>query len=367
MSLSDNRLRVGIIMGGKSIEREVSFNSGRTIYDHIDIKLYKPIVIFQRSDGCLFLLPLHFMYRGKITDFDRRLDAEAQKITWDELSLLIDFMYIATHGQFAEDGRLQGFLEILKIPYLGAGVCASAFRMNKIKHKQILSHAGILVPPFFPVYPSEIMNDSVLQETVTLIQQTITGPWVVKPAYEGSSLGVFVVQDKAMLFESIKKSSLINGCYQPVVVEQKISGMEFSCVVLIDNKTGQKMPLMPTEIVLEPEKLLYDYEQKYMPGRALLYTPARVRSDLITRIQSVCVNVMEILEFETIARIDGFLKEDESIIIFDPNSLSGMAPSSFLFRQAACNGMSHADLINHLIQSELLWSKKRRIIHETKE
>ncbi len=367
MSISDKHLRVGIIMGGKSIEREVSFNSGRTIYDHIDVTLYKPVVIFQRGDGSLFLLPLHFMYRGKITDFESRLDAEAQKITWDQLPLLIDFMYIAMHGQFAEDGRLQGFLEILKIPYLGAGVGASAFRMNKIKHKQILSAAGILVPPFFPLYPFQIMNDSMLGEIVLLIQQKISGPWVVKPAHEGSSLGVFVAQDKAMLFDLIKKSSLINGSYQPVVVEQKISGMEFSCVVLIDNKTGQKMPLMPTEIVLEPEKLLYDYEQKYMPGRALLYTPARISKDLIARIQSICISVMEILEFETIARIDGFLKEDGSIIIFDPNSLSGMAPSSFLFRQAACSGMSHANLINHLIQSELLWSKKTRIIHETKE
>src|SRR5580692_11243137 len=103
MSLSSSRLRVGIIMGGKSIEREVSFNSGRTIYDHINKRLYDPVVIFQRVDGCLFLLPIHFIYRGKITDFEHRLDTEAQKIIWDQLPDLIDFMYIATHGQFAED------------------------------------------------------------------------------------------------------------------------------------------------------------------------------------------------------------------------------------------------------------------------
>jgi D-alanine-D-alanine ligase len=367
MSLSSNRLRVGIIMGGKSIEREVSFNSGRTIYDHINTLLYEPIVIFQRKNGDLFLLPIHFIYRGKITDFEHRLDSEAQKIIWDQLPSLIDFMYIATHGQFAEDGRLQGFLEILDIPYLGAGVGASAFRMNKIKHKQLLLASGILVPNFFSIYPFEITHDNLLKEVVFSIPQVIPGPWIVKPAHEGSSLGVFVVEKETMLFESIKKASCVNGVWQSVVVEQKIQGMEFSCIILIDNKTGEKMPLMPSEIILEPDKKFYDYEQKYMPGRALLYTPARIIHDLITKIQATCIRVMELLEFETIARIDGFLKEDGSVVIFDPNSLSGMAPSSFLFRQAACHGMKHADLINHLIQSELLWGKKKRKLdHETK-
>jgi D-alanine-D-alanine ligase len=360
MNISNNPLRVGIIMGGRSIEREVSFNSGRTIYDHIDTTLYVPIVIFQRSDGVLFLLPFHFIYRGKITDFEHRLDSEAEKITWDQLPHLIDFMYIATHGQFAEDGRLQGFLEILGIPYLGAGVGASAFRMNKIKHKQLLHAAGISVPLFFPLYSFQITNDLLLEKVILAMVEAIPGPWIVKPAQEGSSLGVFAVDQKEDLFEAIKKASRVNGKWQSVVVEEKIGGMEFSCIVLIDNIMGKKMPLMPTEIVLEPEKKIYDYEQKYMPGRAILHTPARINFDLIKKIQMICVSVMEILEFETIARIDGFLQDDGSVIIFDPNSLSGMAPSSFLFRQAACHGMKHADLINHLIQSELLWNKKTR-------
>src|SRR5438105_1865247 len=153
---TNNKIRVGVLMGGRSIEREVSFNSGRTICDHLDISLYEVIPLFQIMSGELFILPFYFLHRGKTTDFEHRLDKEAQKIKWDDLPRLIDFMYIATHGRFAEDGTLQGFLEILKIPYLGASVLASALRMDKIIHKKILQTHAITVPLFKAFYPAQI-------------------------------------------------------------------------------------------------------------------------------------------------------------------------------------------------------------------
>ena len=110
-----NKLRVGVLMGGKSIEREVSFNSGRTVCDHLDTQRYEIIPIFQKKSGDLFILPWHFLYRGKTNDFEHRLDSEAKKIIWDDLKALVDFMYLAVHGRFAEDGTVQGFLEIATI------------------------------------------------------------------------------------------------------------------------------------------------------------------------------------------------------------------------------------------------------------
>ena len=114
------KLRVGVLMGGMSVEKEVSFNSGRTICDHLDTSRYTVIPLFQRHDGELFLLPWHFLHRGKISDFEHRLEHEAQHITWDSLKTTIDFMYLAIHGRYAEDGTIQGLLEILRIPYLGS-------------------------------------------------------------------------------------------------------------------------------------------------------------------------------------------------------------------------------------------------------
>jgi len=121
-----NLLKIGIFMGGKSIESEVSFNSGRTIYDHIDTARFHAIPIFQTRSGCLHILPWHFLHRGKTTDFLHRLEKEAELITWDQLPKCIDFAFITQHGRYAEDGILQGTFEVLGIPYLGSSVLASA-------------------------------------------------------------------------------------------------------------------------------------------------------------------------------------------------------------------------------------------------
>src|SRR5260221_5109371 len=141
------KLRIGVLMGGKSLEKEVSFNSGRTICDYLDSTQYTVVPLYQ-SGSKIYLLPWHFLHRGKTTDCEHRLTDEAQLITWDDLKNHIDFIYIAQHGCYAEDGTLQGFLGILRIPFLGAGVLASALRANKIIHKTFLNSAGIATPKF---------------------------------------------------------------------------------------------------------------------------------------------------------------------------------------------------------------------------
>ncbi len=350
-----HKLRVGVLMGGKSIEKEVSFNSGRTICDHLDTTRYNIIPIFQTHDN-LYALPWHFLHRGKITDFEHRLTNEAEHIAWDDLKKLVDFVYIATHGRFAEDGTLQGFLEILGIPYLGSGVFASALRMDKIMQKTFLVAAGISVPNYITVNPHDI---SLSQKNINLILQKLAAnniqlPCVIKPYNEGSSLGIEVVFDEKKLAQAMHAACIIDPHKKKrVLIEEKVSGMEFSCITLVDYKTGNFLPLPPTEIVLEANTHLFDYEQKYMPGRAKKFTPARCSQKLIKKIQDTCIQTMETLEFTTISRIDGFLTFDEQVVIVDPNTLSGMAPSSFIFNQAAKIDMSHTQLINYLIETEL--------------
>ncbi|MEX0848713.1 MAG: ATP-grasp domain-containing protein [Candidatus Dependentiae bacterium] len=352
-----HKLRVGVLMGGKSIENEVSFNSGRTVCDHLDAHRYDIIPLFQTTSGQLFLLPWHFLHRGKITDFVHRLKNEAQSIVWDDLKKCVDFIFIAMHGQFAEDGRLQGFLEILDIPYLGSNVFASALCMDKIIQKKILHQNGITVPRGINIYPLEIAaiktKNNMNAIMTKLEENNLNFPLIIKPCYEGSSLGVHIVFDSNTL-----QNALINACYiahkpQPVLIEEKIEGMEFSCISLTDYKTNTIMPLMPTEIVPEANSHFFCYDQKYMPGRASKFTPARCNDEQINLIQQICVKTAQILEITNIARIDGFLTKDNQVIIVDPNSLSGMGPASFLFREAAESHLSHTDVINHLIETEL--------------
>jgi D-alanine--D-alanine ligase len=370
-----HKLRVGVLMGGMSAEREVSFNSGRTICDHLDTTRYTIIPLFQTTVGSLYMLPWHFLHRGKISDFEHRLAGEACVITWSNLKNYIDFMYIATHGRYAEDGALQGFLEVLGIPYLGSKVGASAMRMDKIMHKNILRAHTIMVPRSIALYPEQIADferykNSVLQD---LADTHIGFPCIVKPHREGSSLGIRYVFDEHELQSALEYASTIHPTTrQAVILEEVIYGMEFSCITLVDYHTQEFISLPPTEIIPESSSYFYDYEQKYMPGRGIKFTPARCTQEQMSAIQAVCIRVMQILEFTTLSRIDGFLTHDNKVVIIDPNSLSGMAPASFMFLQAAEINMSHTQVINHLIETELhtygmldtlLSQEKERIYH----
>lgn len=352
--MSKKKLRIGVLMGGKSIEREISFNSGRTVCDYIDTARYTIIPLFQTVDNTLYILPGHFLHRGKIADFIDRLALEAQIVTWDNLKHIVDFIFIAMHGRYAEDGILQGLLELLGIPYLGSDIFTSALAMDKIKQKIFLKDAGINVPNDVIVTPQMLANTDTLETVVVQMHKNkIDFPCIVKPHREGSSLGISFVKNSAELMPALEKACFIADKPQAVLIEEKINGMEFSCIVITDYKTGELIPLPPTEIVPEDGSYFFDYEQKYMPGRAHKHTPPRQSVQIIQKIQEICIAVTKTLNIKTIARIDGFLDRAENVIICDPNTFSGMSPSSFVFREAAELNMSHTDLINHLIETEL--------------
>lgn len=369
------KLRVGVLMGGKSLEKEVSLNSGRTICDHLDTERYAVIPLFETPHNKLYILPARFLHRGKISDFEDRLATEAQEIMWDDLKKLVDIVYIAQHGRFGEDGCVQGFLEVLQIPYVGSKVFASALGMNKYLSKLFLQSNGINVPRGFYIgahedcfmlrqaqhereesavaHPGPVEGpnrQTTLHELLT--QHNLTFPLVVKPEQEGSSFGVSVVHTMEELVLAIERARTIYPCKpQGVLVEEYITGLEFSCIVITNYKTGALRALPPTEIVAETD--YYTYEQKYMPGRALKITPARCSPEQMRLIKENCIKVMQALHMTNLSRIDGFLRDDNSIVITDPNSFAGMAPSSFTFVQAAQEGLSHTALINHLIETEL--------------
>ncbi len=346
-------LRVGVIFGGKSIEREVSFNSGRTICDHLDTQFFKTVPIFQSASGDLYLLPWRFLYRGKIADFQQRLEGEAQKIVWDDLPKLIDFMYLAMHGKWAEDGRVQAMLELLEIPYLGAKVFGASLGMNKTLHNDFLQ--GVIdLPKGFTLSVAEIASYDAVAVQQKLQAHALTFPLIIKPEGEGSSFGVFVVHDQQHLEKAVLAACYISGSVgQGVLVEEKMTGMEFTCIIITDFKTGKLMPLPPTQVLLHENAQIFDYTQKYMPGAAHEKTPPDCSAQAIEKIQDTCVRAMTYLQFSNMARFDGFLTPDGRVVIIDSNPLSGMGPATFLFRQAAEIGMGHAELINCLIKAEL--------------
>lgn len=356
----NTNLRIGVLMGGRSIEREVSFNSGRTICDHLDSNRYTVIPIFQSEDGKLYVLPWKFLHRGKISDFLHRLAQEAEIISWDALKHRVDFVYVALHGRYGEDGILQGTLEVLGIPYLGSKVFGSALGMDKVTQKAIMRTHGLDVPKDVVVLPHNLPTLTPHELQTHLEAQGLTYPLIVKPSHEGSSLGVAVVFSLDELIAAVHNAAHVNKqAPQAVLIEEKLEGMEFVCVALekithINGTRNHSWFTLPiTEVTLESGTHFFDYEQKYMPGKSIKITPARCSHSAKEAIEKAVLTATRVLEFNTISRIDGFVTHDGRVVLIDPNAMTGMSPSTFLFHQAAEYGMSHTDLINYLIETEL--------------
>lgn len=342
-------IRVGILMAGPSLEKEVSFNSGRTICDHLDRQFYIPIPLFISSKRKLFILPWQFLYRGKISDFENRLESEATEIYWHDLSSIIDFAYLALHGFLGEDGSIQGMLTVLNIPFSGSSILANALCINKKFILHLLSLHDIDTP-------AEIHIDKNTKNKKQIVaflkkHQKI----VIKPELEGSSLGITIIEKESGLNDAIDKAKTINPEFDQNVIAQKyITGREFSIIAL--EKDEEWLIFAPTEIVTN--NTLFSYNQKYLPGSICKFTPGRFSKDLVTKIKKTIKKIITIIQPNDIIRIDGIIDQKNIIHIIDINTFPGTAPSSFVFLQSALSGFNPANVINIIIENALKRYKK---------
>ena len=335
-------LRVGIILGGMSSEKEVSLNSGRNVYDNLDAEKYEGVPIFMDSDACLWVIPWQLVSQNTTTDISEHLERDARRISYEQLRDEIDFAFISLHGKYGDDGCIQGLLEILGIPYTGPGVLASALGMDKSVQQKILRAAGINVPESMVIGEDEWLQDN--GRVKKKIAETFDIPFVVKPAREGSSMGVTIVRNTDMLEDGMTDAFKLD---RYVLVEEYLTGVEFSCIVL--EREGRPCILGVTEI--HPQSDFYSYDDKYMPGRCSKFTPPRnIPAEVVDRIKADVIKAFETLGFRSYGRIDGFVLEDGRVLITDPNSSSGMAPSSFFFEQAAEAGMLPSMILSELIE-----------------
>jgi D-alanine-D-alanine ligase len=443
------KIRVGILFGGSSREREVSFAGGRTVYDNLDKSIFEAVPIFIDSQHRFILLDWQYIYKGTIRDFyppvfaiqnksfdfqyyienlgklsdeeyNKIIQAVGKKLEVEHLSNYIDFAFLCLHGSNGEDGRIQGLLEFLKIPYSGSGIFPSAFGMNKALQKEMMSAFQFNVPKFISITRSEWKNtdiDSLYQK----IKTQVGFPLVVKPANQGSSIGVSSLKtdDKKALEKALRKAffvyrmnreewkkmselektqwaktfsdireniglpALINQdiIYDPaelisyldnyllqqpyadiesidteneVIVEEFIDGKEFSCIV-IEDEQGRPIALPPTEII--KKDVVFDYKSKYLPGLSRKVTPIDLPEHQIQAIREEAERVYKIFHFDVYARIDGFITKEGKIFLNDPNTTSGMMPSSFFFHQAAEIGLNPSEFLTYIIFISL---KKRQ-------
>jgi D-alanine-D-alanine ligase len=340
------KLRVGVILGGISSEREVSLNSGRNVHDNLDREAYAPVPIFMDGEGRLWVIPWQLVSQNTTTDITERLEKEARRVSYEGLKAEIDFAFLSLHGKFGEDGCIQGLLELLGIPYTGPGVLASALGMDKHIQQRILQAAGIGVPESLLVREPEWRSDR--EGVIRTLLARFTLPVFTKPPREGSSIGVTLVRNAESIADGIEEALKWD---RAVLVEEFIDGIEFSSIILEED--GEIRPLDVTEIT--PQSDYFTYDDKYMPGRCRKFTPPRnIPPEIVEAIKHEAVRAFRALGFRSYGRIDGFCLPEGRILITDPNSSSGMAPSSFFFEQAACAGMLPSMILSRLIENALV-------------
>jgi D-alanine-D-alanine ligase len=335
-----------VILGGISSEREVSLNSGRNVHDNLDREAYTPVPVFMDGQGSLWVIPWQLVSQNTTTDITERLGEEARRIPYEGLKGEIDFAFLSLHGKFGEDGCIQGLLELLGIPYTGPGVLASALGMDKHIQQRILQAAGIGVPESLLVRESEWRNDR--DAVIRTLLARFKLPVFTKPPREGSSIGVTLVRDEESIVDGIEEALKWD---RAVLVEEFLDGIEFSSIILEED--GEFRPLEVTEIT--PQSDYFTYDDKYMPGRCRKFTPPRnIPPHVVEAIKQEAVRAFRALGFRSYGRIDGFYLQDGRILITDPNSSSGMAPSSFFFEQAACAGMLPSMILSRLIENAMV-------------
>lgn len=345
------KLRVGIIFGGKSCEHEISLLSAKNIIEALDPAKYETVLIGIDKRGGWHLQPSSgtlpdYADTGKILpekagEHIAIVPCRKQETLLYTDSLRkgtnIDVAFPVLHGTYGEDGTIQGLLKIADIPFVGAGVLGSAIGMDKDVVKRLLRDAGINIAKFFTMKKSERQRFD-YDQTVALLGS----PFFIKPANAGSSVGVSKVRSRTE-FEAAVTSAFLYD--KKIVLEEYIEGREIECSVL-----GNEHPIasLPGEIV--PTHEFYSYEAKYLDKEgAVLHAPADLNPKTIEEIQKMAVTVFEVLCCEGMARVDFFLEPSGRIVVNEINTIPGFTSISMYPKLWQTSNISYSELLDRLI------------------
>jgi len=325
----EKKIRVGVIFGGLSAEKEISLATGRYVYSLVDRQQYDPVPLYMAYSGKIYRLPDKLVIQNKTEDIESRLD-DADEIEYEKLTDMVDVIFIALLGKYGEDGVIQGLLELLKVPYTGSGILASAVAMHKRLTKQLLASSGILVPKDVIAERAMWEDPKIKAELVNRIKDELGFPVVVKPTREGSSVGVSFADNEKSLDKAVAEAFKWDN---EILVEEFIKGIEFMCVVL---GNANPVAMNPTEVEFEGE--IHTYESKYMPGKSKYHTPPRISEEMVAKVKEIVVSVYKTVGIKGYGRVDGFIVEDK-IYVCEPHTGTIMVPSSYVFQQASRSEM----------------------------
>ena len=335
------RISVAIIAGGRSSEHQISIASARSVLDALDPERYETVVVeidkARRWELASGVKALGSDPTG-LTSLPETLPVVADSAPAATLGT-VDVVLPILHGPFGEDGTVQGLLELAGVPYVGAGVAASALCMDKDLFKAVLRDRGI------PVALNVTLREG------DRIEHPFPYPVFVKPARLGSSVGISKAHDEDELVSAV---ALARRHDDKVLIEEFVPGTEVECGVL-----GNREPIASAvgEIVAHAE--WYDYSAKYDEGGMELVVPARIAPDVDQRVRDLAVESFVATECEGMARIDLFVRPDGEVVVNEINTIPGFTSTSVYAALFEASGIPYAELLDRLIELALERHERR--------
>ena len=321
---------IAIVCGGDSSEHDVSLRSAQGLYSFFDKERYNVYIVDIKGQDWHVELP------GGIT---AQIDRNDFSFVEDGKAKWFDYAYITIHGTPGENGILQGYFDLIGIPYSTSGVLVEAMTFDKFVLNQYLRGYGVAVADSLLIrqgYEQLVSDDE--------IEQRIGMPCFVKPAADGSSFGVSKVKDKDQLAPAIRKAMLESD---EIMVEQFLEGTEISIGVY---KTKEKSVVLPaTEVVTQNE--FFDYDAKYN-GQVQEITPARLSEDITRRVREITSHIYDILHCNGIIRIDYIISKEGKIFMLEVNTTPGMTPTSFIPQQVRAAGLEMKDVLTDIVENQ---------------
>lgn len=324
-----SKLNIAVIAGGDSSEFVVSVKSGANVYKAIDTEKYNPWLVQLQGKEWIVLQNDTKIAEIDKSDFSFLLNGE--KITFA-------YAYITIHGTPGEDGILQGYFDLLKIPYSTCNVHSSSLTFNKWFCNNYLRNFGIKMAQSIKISKGEKIEPEKIAEKLGL-------PVFIKPNAGGSSFGITKVKTLSEIETAINKAWEES---HEALVEQFIDGKEFTCGLV---KINNKKTIFPVTEVL-PKNEFFDFDAKYTPGAAEEITPARLPKDLFEKCQEISSEVYDLCQCSGIVRVDFILKENEFYFL-EVNTTPGMTATSFIPQQIAAMGLTLKEIITQLIDDKL--------------
>jgi len=331
-----------ILFGGNSKEHAVSCASVKSILENIDKSKYNVVCVGITKNLDWYVFDDSF---NTLTEDEWYKNCQFNKI--ENITRFLkrfNVIFPIIHGYLGEDGKLQGLLECIGVPFVGSSVLSSALCMDKIMTKRILSSQNIHVVPYYYIFYDGVLK---LIKEIPKIEKTIKYPYIIKPSNGGSSIGVSLVKNRKELIKGIKRAAQYD---KYILIEQYIKAQEIECAIL---QRGDKLLISTAGEIISCNEF-YDYNAKYIDNKSEIIIPANIDSKVSFEIRQLAKKAFKIFQCKDFARIDFFYdNENKKIYLNEINTIPGFTNISMYPKLISYDGINYKHLINILIENNI--------------